>query len=88
MFCGLDTTNCEFKILKVYHVMVYNIGYLEEVMLKGVEFLWRYENGFELEFTFITPTANKELMTFTEELNAKLGKNCLVIVKQAYSHQL
>lgn len=68
--------------------MTYNIGFLEEVMLKGVEFLMRYENAFEVEFTFMTPTAKRELVEFMEEMNGKMGSHCLVVVKQAYSHQV
>lgn len=84
-FCGLDTKNTEFKILKVHHIMAYNIGYLEELILKVTEFLWKYENSFEVEYTLFIQSSNAQLVQFASDLTKKLEHNCLVLSKQAYS---
>ncbi|CAM6005744.1 unnamed protein product [Sphagnum balticum] len=84
-FCGLDTHNTEFKILKVHHIMSYNIGYLEELILRVTDFLWKYENSFEVEYSLLVPSGSTQLVQFTADLSKKLEHNCLVISKQAYS---
>jgi hypothetical protein len=64
--------------------MSYNISYLQELILRVCEFLWKYENSFEVEFTIFTPLSNPVLVQFSAEMNRKMGNNCLVIAKQIY----
>lgn len=65
--------------------MSYNISYLEQIILKSVDFLWKYENSFEIEWYLLTPTNNKTLVDFTQEITNKFSTHCLVVGKQAYS---
>ena len=42
----MDRENQEFKVLRILYVGFYDLSQLEMLMLRAVEFLWKYENSF------------------------------------------
>ena len=54
-------------------------------MLKFVEFLWKYENSYEIIYSFSLPANNETIEEVLSTLQKNLEHNCIVVVKQVYS---
>lgn len=57
----LDRDITDYKALKVLYIGFYDFSQLEMLMLRFVEFLWKFENAFEVIFSFMQPANNEPI---------------------------
>lgn len=53
---GLEREIEDYKALRVLYIGFYDLSQMEMLMLRFVEFLWKYENSYEIIYSFLQPT--------------------------------
>lgn len=76
----------DYKALRVLYMGFYDLSQLEMLMLRFVEFLWKYENSYEIIYSFMQPTSHEIIEELLSTLQKNLEHNCMIVVKQIYSN--
>ena len=61
VICSLEKDIREFKVLKILYIHFIDLSELDLLILKFVEFLWQYENSFEVHYNFLQPAGNESI---------------------------
>ena len=63
VLCTIEKNIKEFKVLKILYLHFCETSDIETLILKFVEFLWQYENSFEVHYNFFQPANNDTIKT-------------------------